>query len=455
MDLVIENALVFTGGRLVPADVGVAQGRVAALGRIEGPASERLDAAGLWLLPGAVDAHFHCRTPGHEERGDFASETRAAAAGGTTTILEMPISKPGCATPAIFRDRRALIEQQAIIDVGLYGAPGTLIREDVLGMAAEGAVAFKIFMHRAPLGREDEFIGICLPEDEQLYQALKLTKETGLRLVAHCESDSMLEAGIERLRATGRHDFAAHGESRPGVVEAVAVARLLTLAEDVGAPVHVAHVTCEQALRIIRRFRRDGLDVTAETCPHYLFFDEDEVRAHGAFAKINPPIRSSRDRTALWAALADGTLDLVTTDHAPYVLEEKQRDSIWRTPAGAPGAQALLPSMLSAALEGGLPLARAIELIAEGPARTFGLEGRKGAIALGADADFCLFDPQARTRFTRNQMHSKAAEVDRIYLDTEFQGRVVATLSRGRVVFRDGQILAESGSGRFLSATTR
>jgi allantoinase len=454
MDLAVTGGTVVTEQGAYPADVGVAGGRIVAIaapGALP-PATETIDARGLLVLPGAIDIHFHCRTPGYDERGDFFSESCAAAAGGVTTVFEMPISKPGCATPAIFRNRRRLIEEQAVIDVALYGAPGTLVRDDVLGMAHEGAVAFKIFMHRAPLGRDDEFIGICLTEDEQLHQALRLTRETGRRLVVHCESDSMLEAGIGRLREAGRTDLAAHGESRPPVVEAVAVARLLALAEDLGAPVHVAHVSCRQALDVVRRFRRDGLDVTAETCPHYLFFDEGDFLRLGAYAKINPPIRTARDQEALWGGLADGSLDVVTTDHSTYLPAEKERglDDIWRAPSGAPGVQTLLPAMLTAALRGRLALTDAVRLIAGAPARLFGLEGRKGAIRPGADADLCLYDPAPRTVFSREMMHSRAADVDRLYLGMEFQGRVAATVARGRVVFRDGQLLAAPGSGGFL-----
>ncbi|HMO59694.1 MAG TPA: dihydroorotase family protein, partial [Roseiflexaceae bacterium] len=419
LDLAICGAQIVTEEGIWPADVGIA-GETIALIAAPGalpPARHTIDAGGMLLLPGAIDVHFHCRTPGYDERGDFFSETQAAAAGGVTAVFEMPISKPGCATPAIFRNRRRLIEAQAVIDVALYGAPGTLIAEDVYGMAAEGAIAFKIFMHRAPLGRDDEFIGICLPDDDQLHQALKLVAATGRRLAVHCESDAMLEAGIAALRAAGRYDPAAHMESRPPVVEAVAVARLLTLAADAGARVHVAHVSCAQALDVVRHFRRAGLDVTAETCPHYLFFDERDFLRLGAYAKINPPIRTAADQQALWAGLADGTLDLVTTDHSTFLPHEKERGAsdIWRAPAGAPGVQTLLPAMISAALQGRISLTTAVRLISGAPARIFGIADRKGAIRPGLDADLCLYDPRPITIFSRERMVSRARDVDRLY----------------------------------------
>ncbi len=455
MDLNITGGTLVSDGQIAPADLGIRNGviaLIAAPGRLP-PAAETLDAQGLLVLPGAIDIHFHCRTPGYDERGDFYTETCAAAAGGVTTIFEMPISQPGCATPQIFAHRRQLLEQQAIINVALYGAPGTLRREDVQGMAAAGAIAFKIFTHRAPLGREDEFIGICLTDDEAIYQALALTQETGRRLVVHCESDSMLEAGISQLRAAGRTDLAAHMESRPPVVEAVAVARLLAIAADLAAPVHIAHVSSAQALAVVRQFQQCGVDVTAETCPHYLFFDEQDYLRLGPYAKINPPIRTAADQQALWQGLADGVLSVVTTDHATYLVEEKERgwQDIWRAPSGAPGVQTLLPLMISAALEGRLSLPDAVRLISGTPARLFGLYPHKGTIQPGADADLCLYDPQGNFPLTRAQMHSKARDVDHLYRDRIFRGRVVATLLGGRVIFREGEILASAGSGSFLA----
>lgn len=454
MDLAITGGQIVTEHGRFQADVGIAGGKIVSLaapGTLAG-AADTFDASGMLVLPGAIDIHFHARTPAYPERGDFYTETRAAAAGGVTTVFEMPISKPGCATPETFENRRRLIEEQAIINIALIGAPGTLDNDDVLGMAAAGAIAFKIFMHGPPLGREDEFIGICLTGDAELHQALALVKTTGRRLIVHCESDSLLEAGLAHMQAEGRTDLRAHMDSRPPVVEALAVARLLTLAEDVGAPVHVAHVSCAQAVRLIRRFRRDGLDVTAETCPHYLFFAEEDYLRLGPYAKINPPIRSTGDQQALWAGLADGTLDIVTTDHSTFLDREKKRgwDGVWLSPSGAPGVQTLLPMMLTAALRGRLPLEQAVRLISTEPARLFELAPRKGSIAPGADADICIYDPRPVTVFGYAQMLSQARDIDKLYEGVEMQGQVAATLCGGRFVFRAGEVTAPAGSGGFV-----
>ena len=382
MDLAIINGQVVTEHNTYPADIGLAEGQIvtlAAPGSLP-PANQTVDATGLLVLPGAIDIHFHARTPAYPERGDFYTETCAAAAGGVTTIFEMPISKPGCATPQTFLKRKRLAGEQCLVDFALFGAPGTLNREDVLGMADGGAIAFKIFMHRAPLGREDEFIGICLTGDDELYRALALVKETGRRLVVHCESDSLLEMGLARMQAQKRTDLQAHMDSRPPVVEALAVARLLTMAEALKSPVHVAHVSSAHALAVLRRFQQDGLDVTAETCPHYLFFDEDDYLRLGPYAKINPPIRSRADRQALWQGIADGCFSAITTDHSTYLVKEKERgrDGVWLSPSGAPGVQAMLPLLMTAALrDRRLTVEQVVRLISSEPARLFGIAPAK------------------------------------------------------------------------------
>jgi allantoinase len=455
VDLTITGGEIVTEHGRLHADVGIDQGQIVALAASGtlASATETLDASGMLVLPGAVDIHFHARTPAYPQRGDFYTETQAAAAGGVTTVLEMPISKPGCATPQIFRNRRRLIEEQAIIDVGLYGAPGTLNRDDVLGMVEEGAIAFKIFLHRPVLGREDEFVGICLTEDEELYQTLALVKQTRRRIVVHCESDSMLEAGLSRIQDEGRTDLQAHMDSRPPVVEAVAVAKLLTLAEDLRTPVHVAHVSSAHAVEVIRRFQRDGVDVSAETCPHYLFFTEEDYLRLGPYAKFNPPIRSLADQQALWAGLADATLSVVTSDHGPYQVEEKERGrgATWLAPSGGPGVQTLLPMMMTAALKGRLSVEQVVRLVSSEPARLFGLAGRKGTVEPGADADICVYDPRPEMVLTRDRMFSRARDVNKLYDGMPLQGEVVATVSAGRVVFGEGKILADKGSGRFIA----
>ena len=452
-DTIIRGATVVTpeGARIL--DLALLGGRIAALLEPDAPAETRItiDARGKHVVPGAIDIHFHVRAPAYPERGTVASETRAAAAGGVTTIFEMPISKPCCATPEIVRSRRELFSREAYINFALYGAPGTLDPGDVQGMADEGVIGFKIFMTEAPLGRDDEFVGLCLPDEGSQYEALKLVAQTGRVLVVHAESNELLNHFSNRLLATGRNDPEAHGESRPPVVEAVAIAKLLTLNEVARAKMHIAHVSSRHAVESLRKFQ-PVMDVTGETCPQYLLFTEQALSDYGSYAKINPPLRTEDDQEALWEALRDGTLMAVTTDHSPFATEEKERakTDIWAAPPGAPGIEELVPSMLDAAAKGKVTLEQAVNLISTNGAKRFGLYPKKGAIQEGADADLIIVDLQAQTTIDKTKLFTQARLCDYLYDGMTFQGKVLTTILGGRIIYRDGEVLGQPGWGKFV-----
>jgi dihydroorotase-like cyclic amidohydrolase len=227
------------------------------------------------------------------------------------------------------------------------------------------------------------------------------------------------------------------------------------LAEDLDVPVHVAHVSSTRALQVIRRFQRDGVDVSAETCPHYLFFTEDDYLRLGPYAKYNPPIRTTDDQRSLWQGLADGIISVVTSDHATYLVEEKERhrDQPWLIPSGGPGVQTLLPMMLTAALQGRLSVEQVVRLISAEPARLFGLEGRKGAIEPGLDADLCVYDPRPQTVMTRDKMLSKARDVEKLYDGMPLQGEVTATVSGGQSYTERARSWPRKGAGASSALT--
>ena len=454
LDTLITNAQAVLETGLAAVDVGIRDGKIAALTADSSgiSAGETIDAAGKLLLPGAIDIHFHCRAPAYPQRGDFATETRAAAAGGVTTVFEMPISKPCCATGEIFRRRRALAERDAYVNFGLYGAPGLLDRNAIADMADEGAIAFKIFMTAAPKGRDDEFEGLCLPHTPEQYQALQLVAETGLVCAVHAENNQLLEWHTAQLIAAGRNDVPAHGESRPPHVEAQAIATLLTLNESIGANLHIAHVSCAQALAVIRRFKATGAAVSAETCPHYLFFTEADLERVGPYAKINPPLRTAEDQAALWDGLQDGTLMAITTDHSPFTVEEKERarEDIWATPPGAPGVEELLLGVMHEALTGRISIGKAVDLVATNGAKRFGVYPDRGHIGIGAAADLVVYNPNAQTTITPERLFSKARDCDKLYAGMTFQGAVERTIVNGKTVFLDGEIVGAPGDGQFV-----
>ena len=363
----------------------------------------------------------------------------------------MPISKPCCATPEVFRNRRDLFADQAYVDFALYGAPGTLDPINVAGMVEEGAIGFKIFMTEAPKGRDDEFIGLCLPQEGPLLEALHLVADSGLVTSVHAESSPLLQYFTDKLLKTGRNDPSTHGESRPPVVEALAIAKLLTLNQQAGASLHVAHVTSRMAVDTIRMFQEQGRNVTAETCPQYLLFTEAELAKFGSYAKINPPLRTMDDQEALWDALKDGTLSSVATDHSPFTVEEKDkaRPDIWAAPPGAPGIEELVPGMLNAVANGRLSIQQAVALMSTNGAKRFGLYPRKGVIAVGADADFAVVDLNSETVIRKEELYTQARLGDHLYDGMTFQGKIDRTILAGRTIF-DGKIVGQPGQGKFL-----
>ena len=454
VNTLIKNAEVVLESGVSRLDLGISDGVIVALmaDSTAMEADEIIDASGKLLLPGAIDIHFHCRAPAYPQRGDFATETRAAAAGGVTTVFEMPISKPCCATGEIFAMRKALAQRDAYVNFGLYGAPGLLDRDEIAAMVDQGAIAFKIFMTAAPKGRDDEFEGLCLPEAPELYQALKLVAETGLVCAVHAENNQLLEWHTGQLVAAGRNDVAAHGESRPPHVEALAIATLLTLNERIGVNLHIAHLSGAEPLAVFRRFKATGSTASAETCPHYLFFTEADLARVGPYAKVNPPLRKERDQAALWEALIDGTVMAITTDHSPFTVEEKERarTDIWATPPGAPGVEELLLGVMHEALCGRISVNKAIDLVATNGAKRFGVYPQRGHIGIGAAADLVIYDPKVETTIRRDMLFSKARDCDKLYDGMTFKGAVNRTIVNGKTVFLDGQIVGNTGDGQFV-----
>jgi allantoinase len=451
LDLSIVGGTVVRAGGRALLDVGVRAGRivaVAAPGTL--PSARRtVDARGLFVLPGIVDTHFHCRAPDHPEREDFDSGTAAAAAGGVTTILEMPISEPACATPEVLERRMGLAREQARIDVGFFAAPGDLDAPRLREMADAGAVAFKVMMHGSPPGRESSFAGLAMTEDRDVYRALEEVRETGLLLCVHAEHQGLIDLFESRQQAAGHSDPIAHARSRPDVAEAIAVARLGAMNEVVGARVHVVHVSSARAVEYIRWFRSRGQAMTAETTPAYLFGSEDAIRTHGPFVKINPPMRTGRDQAALRAALRDGTIATIASDHAPFRGAEKEVgwSDIWNVGSGIPGVELTGRLLWDEALRGASTLEEVVAWTSERPATLFGLDARKGHLREGADADLVLLDPEAETVLTPGTFHSRSADAIRHVLGRRCRGAIVSVWSRGACVAEAGRVLAEPGRG--------
>jgi len=453
VDLAIRGATVISDGAYA-RDILIRDGRVSAL--VEPGASvaeEEIDATGLLALPGVVDAHVHFNDPGRAEWEGWASGSRAAAAGGVTTVIDMPLnSLPPVLDGAAFDLKRDTGERVSIVDFalwgGLVGADAAPLRE----LAQRGAVGVKAFLCDSGV---PEFAALS---DADLGAAMRAAASAGLLVAVHAEDEIVVRDATERMRGLGRRDPAAWVASRPAIAEARAVGRACAAAADSGARLHIVHLSAADALGTIGVARAAGTDVTTETCPHYLVFDEADVLLLGPLLKCAPPIRDAANRAALWDALLGGRIDIVASDHSPCPAADKTRgrDDIFAAWGGVSGVQSLLPAVFTEALHrgGDMDLRKIAGFVAwrlaAKPADRFGLGARKGRIAAGRDADIVLFDPDREWTLGADEVQTRSGLTP--YTGRRFTGAVVRTLVRGTTVFHNGEFPAAAGHGRFIAA---
>lgn len=454
MDLVITGGLVVAPGGPVEADLGIEDGRIAGLfapGCAPAGARRHIDATGLQILPGAVDLHTHFTGSNDDPAGELREGTLGAAIGGITTVVEMPHSDPPATSVASFTAKRALIGRTSTIDFAMWAGLDNRNLDQLAGLDAEGAVAFKAFTTSGdPSGAAPDHKGLPRIDDGFLLDAMReIARFDGL-IGIHSENHEILARARARLVAEGRNDMLAHAESGPEIAEIEAVSRVIAFARESGARTHVVHVSSARAAALIAG-AHSGARITYETCPHYLALDQDDLVRIGPDARCGPPLRPRATVDALWAEVLAGRADALASDHCPYRPQDKQagRDSIWLAGMGLTGAETLGPVFYSEAVVArGMELGEFARMTAEGPARIAGLPA-KGAIRIGADADLALYDPKSRWTVRGERFHGLATWS--AFEGREVQGRVALTLSRGEIVQDMGDRRREAGSGRFVT----
>ena len=441
-DLVIHGGTVVSPDAAIAASVAIKDGAVVAVGTDAAmpPAAETLDARGLHVLPGAIDVHVHFRDPGYPHKEDWATGTAAAAFGGVTTVFDMPNTLPPTGTADALADKHRIAAAKAHVDFGLYGLLGEDTIAHVPDLIAGGVIGFKLYMGNT-------FGKIPCPSTGAMLEALEVVAETGKRISLHAETNSIMERRETRLRAAGRIDPLAHIASRPAVVALEAVSRAAILAEWTGARIHILHISSAEELRPLREAKARGVDITGETCPHYLMLSADDYARFAGVIRVNPPVRERKNQASLWAALADSTIDLVATDHAPHAAGEKTRNDIWTVDCGFPGVETQMPLMLTEVNAGRMTISDYARWSAEAPAKIWGLYPRKGAIVPGADADLAIVDLGREWTIADAALQSRSRITP--WNGRRVQGLPIHTLVRGRFVMKDRALVAQTrGWGR-------
>ncbi len=451
-DLVVRGGRIVTAEGVVLADLAVAEGRIAAIApAIGGSGTEEIDAGGLHVFPGILDAHVHFNEPGRTEWEGLASGSAALAAAGGTVFCDMPLnSVPPVLDGASFARKRALAQEKSALDFALWGGlvPGNIDRLEEL--RAAGAIGLKAFLCGSGV---EEFPAVTDPSI--LRAGMRRAAALGLLVAVHAADDALAGRLTSAARARGAADPASWLATRPVEVELAAIRTATDIAGETGCALHVVHVSSPEGLALISAARRRGADVTAETCPHYLLLTEDEVVRQGAPAKCAPPLRSEARRRKLWRAVLAGGVDTIGSDHSPAPPEMKTSPDFFAVWGGISGCQHAFPLLLSEALEGGPAaevLPRLSALLAANVAARFRLGPRKGRLAEGADADFALLDLRG-VHVLRN------AELLYRHRQGPYDGRrstvaVVRTVQRGRTVYADGRVAPGRRTAHFLTPST-
>ncbi len=443
-ETVIRGGTLVLPGGAQQLDLAVENGKIEAIGPELPGAAVEIDARGLAVLPAMLDIHLHFNEPGRTDWEGAATGSRALAAGGGAAFFDMPLNSTPCTVNAHEFDRkRAALEATSVADFGLWGG---LVPESVGAMeemAERGVVGFKAFLCGSGLAEFPR------ADDDTLFEGLKQARRLKLPVAVHAENHELTRGRAKRLMAQGRTSIRDFLDSRPVVAEVEAIQRATILAGVAGAKLHLVHVSSGRGVAAALEARGRGVDVSIETCPHYLFFTEEDMERLGAIAKCAPPLRNSGHQDALWTQLLTGMIDVVASDHSPAPPEMKEGD-FWKAWGGIAGVQSTLSVLLDQGYATrGLPLEKIAELTAEFPARRFGIAG-KGGLVVGKDADLVLVDLGAQQELRKEALFQRHRLSP--YTGYSFQGVVRRTLRRGETIFRDGVITAQT-SGKLLQPT--
>ncbi len=441
VDLVLNDTKSLVTGKIVDCSIAIDNGKIVKIGTAASmpTADQKINLNRSITLPGLIDAHVHLRDQGKAYKEDFTTGTAAAAAGGFTTVLDMPNNDPVTMSASSLRDRMELAERRILVNVGFYSEFPVQTAE-ITTIARAGAIGFKLFM-------AEKIGGIDPDDDTVLTTAFAALKQENIPVAVHAEDGKTVKDLEAEQKNANRRDIGAFLAAHPEIAETKALASLLRIIETTGTHLHVCHVSTKDGLSLVTNGRKRGLPITCEATPHHMLLSTSDLEKIGTIAITMPPVRDKNEAAALFDGIINGSIDMVASDHAPHTLQEKESEDVWKVKVGIPGLETTLPLMLTEVNRKLLSLTDLTRILAESPARTFGLEG-KGKIEEGGDADLTIIDLNRNGRIDPSKFHSKAKFSP--FENSRTKGSAVKTIVGGKLVMDEGQIVAEEGSGRVL-----
>ena len=439
-DLILRNGTIVTPEKSFQGDIAVSCGKIAKTGglNVSDNADIVYDASGKHILSGIIDAHVHFRDPGLTEKEDFGSGSMAAAFGGITTVADMPNVVPVTSTVKRFNQKIGEAREKSYIDFALFALLNNDNLEEMEGLKNSGALGFKIFLGTSTGD-------IASPSPAVLIQQLENCFSLGMRTGFHCETSEINAYYTSIYKKAQNAEFGDGfllSKARPVFSEILAIQTSICYAKHTGAKIHIHHITSADGVLLAAEAKQKGLNLTAETCPHYLLFN-----GYKSVNKVYPPIRDESHRRRLWDAVGSGAIDMLASDHAPHTAAEKAL-SIWEAPAGLSGVETFVPLFLNEVNKGTLTLNDFVRLASESPAKIWGIYPQKGNLLPGADADFTIVDMHKQGRITANDLHSKSRTSP--YDGMTVKGMPVAAIVRGVFVMKDGILTGKKGYGNLV-----
>lgn len=441
VDLLVTDAKIYTDEGILDGGLAIDEGVIYKVAKEANlpKASSKIDAEGNIVLPGLIDAHVHLRDLNLSYKEDFYTGTCAAAAGGFTTVLDMPNTVPPTLNASLLRERMDLAAKKVIVNVGLYSCFPTTF-EEFKSIANLGAVGFKVYLHR-PLTKLD------VQDDQILTMALNFAADVKMPVVIHAEDRSMIESVESALKKSGKHSLKDYLTVHTPEVELRAVTRVLALSTNIPVQLHFAHITSLSPLKLICQARKEGKKVTCEITPHNLLLTHEDLLSFGGICLTDPPLRDSHTVDKIWGCLKSGLIDIIASDHAPHPLKDKLVRNVWDIPTGIPGLETTLPLLLNEVNNGRLTISEIVRYLSETPSRIFHLNS-KGCINKGLDADLTIIDLTKSFVINSDLFHSKAKYSP--FNGRVVKGKAVKTIVAGKLIMDNGEIVAAPGSGTVL-----